>query len=550
MSPTADQRINTVIADKYLIERRIARGGMGSVYLATHELMNRKVAIKLLHEKLHQEDKDDVFFKRFLREARAASKLNHPNAVTIYDFGLADGIPYLAMQYIDGKNISALLAQDGPFTIERSLPLFEQICSAMQAAHELTIAHRDIKPDNIIIQINDLGKETAHVLDFGIAKAMVGSATMVGAMTAVGKTVGTPRYMSPEQALGQEVDLRTDVYSLAIVFYEMLVGDIPFSAATPVELMYEHLNTEPKAIPAELGLPKSFQTALFKAMSKSPEDRYSSPAEMVAALKRSLDPEQESQVSLGLFRVKPKQLFAGAIMLTAVLILSAVFSSNSNHIDPDPLPSTEPLPTTEPSKLEQQGVQTSNTDTSNTDTSNSQALNTQDLDTPDSNDQKLEALPQTAVSEFAENQPQIASQEDLITGHRPIENVEQDFDQQQSSLAEKKEDEQEQNEQISNTEQLALSQKSVSSLIEDLGSENREQRINAAIELQKRGKKPIPQLINSLRTDQSPRVRYLCAFILGKMKAQEAAPALRVATQDESGMVAETAKRALVSLGR
>ena len=578
-----DPRIDTVVAGKYLIERRIARGGMGSVYLAVHKLMNRKVAIKLLHEKLHQEDQDDVFFKRFLREARAASKLDHPNAVTIYDFGLADEIPYLAMQFIDGRNISAVLAQDGPFSIERALPLFEQICSAIQAAHELTIAHRDIKPDNVIIQTNELGKETAHVLDFGIAKAMVGSTTMVGAMTAVGKTVGTPRYMSPEQALGKEVDLRTDVYSLAIVFYEMLVGEIPFSAATPVELMYEHLNSEPKEIPSELGLPHTFQTALFKALSKSPEDRYSSPEQLIAALKHSLQAEQMSDTSFNLPELKSKHLLLGAIVLAAIISISFValrkpgkaLPNASETVAGDTADSANDANSTESQEIESKNTVVSNTVVSNKVASNTAAKKTDESSEPLDklkakilDDSALEAKNSVREDSVKDNStkdptnldPMLGdSAGDLLTEKDTTENDTVEKDTVEKDTAEKdpiehstddKDTATTQNENA-NKAQLSLSHENISTLIEHLGSEDRKLRIRAAIELQKRGKKPVPQLIKALDRDNRPRVRYLCAFILGKMKAQEAAPVLRkVAKEDESGMVAETAKRALQSLKR
>lgn len=516
MSASADPRIDTVIAGKYRIERRIARGGMGSVYLATHELMNRKVAIKLLHEDLGEQDQSEVFFKRFLREARATSQLQHPNAVMIYDFGLENEIPYLAMQYIDGRNISAILADSGPFLIQRAMPLFEQICSAIQAAHKLTIAHRDIKPDNIIIQTSEQGVESAHVLDFGIAKAMEGSNTMVGAMTAVGKTVGTPRYMSPEQALGREVDLRTDVYSLGIVLYEMLVGDIPFSADTPVQLMYEHLNSEPKPLPSSLNLPSEFEKILFKALAKEPDARFNSPMDLANALKNTLDSSQETnQPTLAAFFHNNKMTTIGiASSVLLIILLFVRFTNRDAQIT-----------------LKQEEIATTTSQTVKGIQEEKKNIPTVIATTPAITEEKSSALTlQTTQDPTPTKTLDTAVDESTTDDSEAVDNTE--------PINETKDVE------------LRVSQMSNLKLITNLGAENRAIRIEAAIELQKRGEAPVPKLIQALRNSPSARVRFLCVFILGKIGAQEAAPALRVATTDESGMVAETAKRALKTLGR
>ena len=286
-----DPLLGTTIDGKYKILDRLAGGGMGVVYEAQHEWMERRVALKVLHRHLADNQDYVTFLKRFKREAQLASKITHPNAVTLYDFGIVDEMPYLAMQFIEGRNLRALIAEEGPLAIKRSIDLMKQVCSATCAAHDLNIIHRDLKPDNIMISRAADGAEIAHVLDFGVAKVTNDDGGTSGAMTMAGKTVGTPRYMSPEQILAKDLDARTDIYALAVVLYEMLSGDIPFEANSSMQLMFHHINTKPRSFNKELKIPRALEAVVLKALAKEKEKRQATVAEFAAELEKAITPK-------------------------------------------------------------------------------------------------------------------------------------------------------------------------------------------------------------------------------------------------------------------
>src|SRR5690606_1408095 len=242
--PTAaeDDMLGRVVAGRYRVQRKLGEGGMGRVYLAEHVRMGRRCALKVLNPGLL--NSSDAI-SRFAREAASASRINHRNVASIYDFGeTVDGITYLAMEYAEGERLSTLIAREGPFPAERAIAIARQVTDALVTAHELGIVHRDLKPDNIIISRARDGSDLVKVVDFSIAKATHGVDTQ---LTRTGFVIGTPRYMSPEQVSGDPVDGRSDIYSLGCIVYEMLVGQPAFDGPT-AELIQRRL-TEPPPQP-------------------------------------------------------------------------------------------------------------------------------------------------------------------------------------------------------------------------------------------------------------------------------------------------------------
>ncbi len=276
--PARDQFIDSILDDKYRIEEKIGEGGMGKVYRATHIHMDNTVAIKILHAHMAS---DATALERFRREARAAAHIRHPNAVAVTDFGVAkdSGIAYLVMEFLEGVELRAKIKEQKQLDYEESYHIVQQTCLALQAAHSKGIIHRDLKPDNIWLLSSEQGMARVKVLDFGIAKLK--SSSDSGTLTQQGMIVGTPFYMSPEQCKGEELDARSDIYSMGIILYEMLTGQVPFQAATPVGIVLKHAN-EPPRPPSELreGIPASVQEVILRALKKLPAERQGSAIEL------------------------------------------------------------------------------------------------------------------------------------------------------------------------------------------------------------------------------------------------------------------------------
>src|SRR5438093_565528 len=279
--PTKDL-VGQVLADRYHIMKKLGEGGMGQVYLAEHVKMGRRSAIKVMNPAMVH-DPDAV--ARFNREASNASRITHPNVCAIYDFGeTPDGLIYLAMEFIEGEPLTDLLEPDGALPLARAVNIFLQVAQALQAAHDLGIVHRDLKPDNIMLTRRKGGEDVVKVVDFGIAKA-VGGDQPGQKVTKTGLVVGTPEFMSPEQLSGDMVDGRSDLYSLALVFYRMLTGKVPFEAATVQETMIKRLTDEPTKLAEarpDLTFPPGLQPVLDTALARSPVERYQSVAKFAA----------------------------------------------------------------------------------------------------------------------------------------------------------------------------------------------------------------------------------------------------------------------------
>ena len=251
----------------YKIVKELGKGGMGMVYKAHQVSLNREVALKVLPKHLSE---DEDFIKRFHREAESAAKLNHPNIVQIYDIGEEEGIHYFAMEYVDGKDISQLVKEKGKLPICEIAEIGIQTTKALCASHNAQIVHRDIKPGNIMVT----AKGNVKVTDFGLARAT----TTTTQLTTAGMIVGTPTYMSPEQAEGKQVDIRSDIYSLGVVMYELLTGASPFRAETPTALMYKHIHEKPKSLTAvSPDIPPQLERIILKTLAKKKEDRYENP---------------------------------------------------------------------------------------------------------------------------------------------------------------------------------------------------------------------------------------------------------------------------------
>lgn len=237
--PPPDPLMGRTIEGKYRIDGVIGAGGMGAVYLATRLLIGDEVAIKILHT---ERVTDPHAGERFRREAQAAARLKHPNAVSIYDFGVSsDGLQYLVMELVEGRSLREIKKQQGPLPASLAAEIALQVCAALDEAHRQHIVHRDIKPDNIILNSTASGLRV-KVLDFGIAKLRDDTASH---LTQTGSVMGTPHYMSPEQCLGEELDSRADIYSVGIVLYELLCGSVPFNAPNSMAVVVQHVNQPP-----------------------------------------------------------------------------------------------------------------------------------------------------------------------------------------------------------------------------------------------------------------------------------------------------------------
>lgn len=276
--------IGKVLDGRFTLRALLGVGGMGAVYRAHQHSMDRDVAVKVLRSDLARSEQEVL---RFFREARAASKLSHPNIITVFDFGQSeDGLLYMVMELLQGKPLSKLLLETGPLPLERAINIILQTLDALAHAHSVGILHRDLKPDNIFLVQGEGKNEIVKVLDFGIAKVM---GTESQTLTSEGMVVGTPAYMSPEQAMGQELDQRSDLYSLGTIFFEMLTGRKPFEGDSPISILYRKVNEEPpriRDVAPKADVPPEVEKLIRDLLKPRPEMRPKSASEVKERLEQ------------------------------------------------------------------------------------------------------------------------------------------------------------------------------------------------------------------------------------------------------------------------
>ena len=262
-----------VLADRYAVGELLGRGGMAEVYLATDRVLDRPVACKILGGWLAN---DATFVERFRREALAAARISHPNLVAVFDAGSEGDVHYIVMEYVAGETLADLLRKDGALQPARATTIATDVADALGVAHAARMVHRDVKPANVMLTPEGRTK----LMDLGIARSLDGES-----ITRASSIIGTAGYVSPEQARGEQVDHRSDIYSLGCVLYEMLTGRRPFEAADPLAVAYKHVHETP-APPTSLepSIPPGLEAVTLRAMDKDPEARFQSAAEMASAL--------------------------------------------------------------------------------------------------------------------------------------------------------------------------------------------------------------------------------------------------------------------------
>jgi len=280
---SSDPLLGQTLAGKYLVEKLIKRGGMGAIYQGKHVLMDKTVAIKVLRPALAV---DDDVVARFSREAKAASRISHPHAVSVTDFGESEnGIVFLVMEYLEGRTLKEIIRSEGAMPLTRVVEIIRQVTGALEAAHGQCVVHRDLKSDNIMVSQTN-GGDWAKVLDFGIAKIQQPASVKDADLTAPNLVIGTPQYMSPEQcSQTQPPDARSDIYSLGVIIYEMLAGRVPFTGESATMIMMQHVQDAPPSVLATRpDLPPAVDGVITRALAKVPADRFQTAGEVFAAL--------------------------------------------------------------------------------------------------------------------------------------------------------------------------------------------------------------------------------------------------------------------------
>ncbi|HVJ17306.1 MAG TPA: serine/threonine-protein kinase, partial [Polyangiaceae bacterium] len=300
-SSSTDPRIGNVLADRYRLNELVGEGGMGKVYAAEHVHMRKKLAVKVLHRELTSVPE---VVARFEREAMAAANVDHPNVAAATDFGkLADGAIFLVLEFVQGKNLRDEIAA-GPFPTPRALHIARQIAFALSAAHAQGIVHRDLKPENVMLIDKAGDADFVKVLDFGIAKVPIGEVSAASnkgqIITKAGMVFGTPEYMAPEQALGQPVDGRADLYALGVILFEMITGNRPFSGDDKVSILGLQLSTPaPKIKERAPGadVSASVEQIVEKLLAKDVATRFQKADDVAAAIESVIGPPRSTQAS-------------------------------------------------------------------------------------------------------------------------------------------------------------------------------------------------------------------------------------------------------------
>jgi serine/threonine protein kinase len=332
-APVVDPFLGTVVGERYRIVSRIGVGGMGAVYRAEHTMMRRDLAIKVLLPELSGKEE---FARRFEREAESASRLDHPNIITVTDFGrTAEGSLFLAMEFLAGTSLSAAIA-GGPMPVPRALAIIRQILRALDHAHAAGVVHRDLKPENIMLIERDGNREVVKILDFGIAKVTEPQSGRE-ALTQAGVIFGTPEYLSPEQALGEAVDPRADIYAAGVILFEMLAGRRPFESEDKVKIISMHLAHSPpriREVNPTVEVPIPIEQAVLQALEKSRDNRFVSAVAFLQALEDAeapLDPTLEIGETLPALQLARHPGRGPAAGLAAVVLVVLVGAGILRH---------------------------------------------------------------------------------------------------------------------------------------------------------------------------------------------------------------------------
>lgn len=291
-APDEDRFVGTTLPGGHQILDLISVGGMGRVYRAEQSVLGRTVAVKIVHPHLMADENSAA---RFLTEARAASQLNHPNSVAVFDFGRTDaGQPYLVMEFLRGKDLAQVAYEEGPLPFSRIVDVLRQVLAALGEAHDLGIVHRDLKPENIILQPLRRGGDFVKVVDFGLAKLRADAKSP--GVTSPGIVCGTPDYMAPEQGRGDVIDGRSDLYSVGVILFQLLTGRLPFEAETPTQVVMMHMSIpapDPRQVCPKRQIPAALAEVVKKALAKSPAQRYQDAHEFAEALQDALNSLEE-----------------------------------------------------------------------------------------------------------------------------------------------------------------------------------------------------------------------------------------------------------------